>query len=325
MKFVCIIALLFCMVLAPVAVVAGGEVLENEVATISLVEIFNEADETENFETEIIHDETSASEAARLFGLIHSHYLMAVEEAYGYLLLHDENEKQDFYSEIAAIREDMAALEAEIAMRGDEYPALVDGFEMASSGLDEFVAAAEQMFASYEETGSPVIDDVKAFEAEVESVYQSITWTWGAYSGRVPPHADGSMRMLYNTLFAAAWESYEYLLKGDANDKEAYLNHVSYFDAKVMEFAEKYPDISYDEVILAKEGLVEIIDALMTSFDEDGAPDMELLISLESVIEDIQDGILDVHGISPIDDGEMAEAVHSSDAAPVDEEAFETA
>ena len=330
MKLVCIIALLLCMVLAPVSVVAEDEVLETNAATVSLIEITDEADEMESSEPEIILEESPESEAtsleaARLFGLIHSRYLMAVEEAYGYLLLSEDGEKQAFYDEIAALKEDMAAFEAEIAGKEDEYPALTDGYEMASAGLDSMVAAAEQMFASYEETGSPVLEDVQGFEAEVEVVYSTLTWTWQAHSGRMPSHEEAVRRMLYNTLFAAAWEGYEYLIKADASDKEALLGHLDYFDTRLSEFEEKYSEESFADLRQAKEDLVEVYFALMTSVQEEGAPDMDLLQSLETVMEEIQDGRLNLAGLDLMEPLEMAEAAQSSDAASVDEEALETA
>ena len=330
MKFVCIIALLLCMILAPVSVVAEDEVLETDAATVSLVDSIDEADDGMSSETEVIFEETPAPvvvdhEAARLFGLIHSRYLMAVEEAYGYLLLSEDGEKQAFYDEIAALKEDMAAFEAEIAGKEDEYPALTDGYEMASAGLDSMVAAAEQMFASYEETGSPVLEDVQAFEAEVEAVYSTLTWTWQAHSGRMPSHEEAVRRMLYNTLFAAAWEGYEYLIKADASDKEALLGHLDYFDTRVSEFEEKYSEESFADLKQSKEDLVEVYFELMTSVQEEGAPDMDLLQSLETVMEEIQDGRLNMAGLNLMEPEEMAEGAPLLEELPIDEEAFETA
>lgn len=329
MKYVSIIALFLCIVLSPVAVFAEDEVLE-DVATVSLVEIINDADDEMSSETEVILEKTTApavenNEAAQLFGQIHSRFLMAVEEAYGYLLLSDEDEKQAFYGEIAALKEDMASFEAHIAASEDEYSALADGFEMASAGLDPMVAAADQMFASFEETGSPVIEDVQAFEAEIEAVYSTLTWTWQAHSGRVPPHEEAINRMLYNTLFAAAWEGYEYLIKSEDSDKEALLSHLDYFDTRLAEFEEKYPDVSFEDIKQEKEGLVEVYFALMASVQEEGAPDMELLQSLETVMEEIQESRLSLPGLSQMGTEEMAEMTPSLEELPIDEEAFETA
>lgn len=329
MKYPGIIALLLCLVLSPVGVLAEDEVLEG-VATVSLVDPVDEADDGMSSETELILEETPVPaavnhEAARVFGQIHSRYLMAVEEAYGYLLLHEEREKQDFYDEIAALKEDMAAFEAEIAGSEDEYPALADGFDMASAGLDSMVAAAEQMFASFEETGSPVVEDVQAFEKEVEAVYGTLVWTWQAHSGRMPPHEEAGMRMLYNTLFAAAWEGYEYLIKAEASDKEALLGHLDDFDTRLLEFEERYPEVSFADLRQAKEDLVEVYFALMASVQEEGAPDMDLLQSLETVMEEIQEGRLSLAGLSLMESEEVADAAPSLEKLPIDEEAFETA
>jgi hypothetical protein len=68
-----------------------------------------------------------------------------------------------------------------------------------------------------------VIDDVIAFEASVDGVFDATDKVWAEYNVGGPANVNSSFRSLYGRLLGAVQESYAYPVLGDVMEKRMLL------------------------------------------------------------------------------------------------------
>ncbi len=225
------------------------------------------------------------------FGAIGIFASMASEEAFEYILTNDKTLKEEFYADMNASEEAIAAIEG-ADIPADEYQ---DVFLNAKDETQEFISrmkeSAEKMFASFEETGTPVIEDVKAFEEAGDNLIYSADRIWNESTPDVvPPTAYSRERSLYDYLLRAVEESYAYPATGNLTEKEHALNNFETFDDRVAMYERVMPDESYEELTLAKQNLMDAAQKMYASYEKDGTVNLDDLKGLEIQVETINDG-----------------------------------
>jgi len=252
-----------------------------------------------NLSEEVAIVETNTPNMAPMFGKVHQTLLMATEEAFGYLLTGDIAEKETFFKEIALSEEAMTAFEEAASGATEDEQVLVAGYEDVMTSYANLTVAANTMFTSFEAEGKPVKDDVIAFEASVDSVFDAADKVWDEYNvGGTPATVDASFRSLYGRLLAAVQESYAYPILGDVIEKEDALADFADFDTVVAEYEQKYPDASYDDIKAEKAEIMAAAEAMFASFEENGTADPEAVAALETLVEEMNRKALKLFGIS---------------------------
>lgn len=273
MLFIC--ALLIGLVMLPLRVMAEEVTLvEEETAGANLSE-----------EGAIV--ETNTPNLAPMFGKVHHTLLMATEEAFGYLLTGDVAEKEAFFKEIALSEGAITEFEDAASGATEDEQVIVAGFEDVMFSYANMTAAAETMFASFEAEGKPVMDDVIAFEASVDGVFDATDKVWKEYNVDGPATVDSSFRSLYGRLLGAVQESYAYPVLGDVIEKEDALADFANFDTVIAEHEQKYPDASYDDIKAEKAEILAAAEAVFASFEENGTADAADVAALETLVEEM--------------------------------------
>ncbi|HOW05222.1 hypothetical protein, partial [Methanospirillum hungatei] len=280
MKMLFICALLIGLVMLPLGVMAEeGTLVEDETAGVNISE-------------EIAIVETNTPNLAPMFGKVHQTLLMATEEAFGYLLTGDIAEKEAFFKELALSEEAMTAFEGAASGAMEDEQVIVTGFDEVKTSYANLTAAADTMFASFETEGKPVMDDVIAFEASVDGVFDTTDKVWDEYNVDGPATVDASVRSLYGRLLAAVQESYAYPVLGDMIEKEDALADFADFDTVIAQYEQKYPDASYDDIKAMKAEIQAAAEAMFASFEENGTADPADVAALETLVEEMNEKAL---------------------------------
>lgn len=280
MKMLLICALLIGLVMLPLGVLAEEVTLVEEETTGA------------NLSEEVVIDEANTQILAPMFGKVHQTLLMATEEAFAYLLTGDTAEKEVFYKEIALSEEAMTAFEDAASGATEDEQVIVAGFDEVKTSYANMTAAADTMFASFEAEGKPVIDDVIAFEASVDGVFDATDKVWAEYNVGGPSNVNSSFRSLYGRLLGAVQESYAYPVLGDVMEKEDALADFAEFDTVIAEHEQKYPDASYDDIKAVKAEIQAAAEAMFASFEENGTADVADVAALETLVEEMNEKAL---------------------------------
>jgi hypothetical protein len=225
------------------------------------------------------------------FGAIGIFASMASEEAFEYILTNDKTLKDEFYADMNASEEAIAACER-VDVPEDEYH---DVFQKGIDDIKGYVPtmkdAAEKMFASFEETGTPVLEDVKAFEEAGDDLIYAADRIWNESTPDfIPPTAYSRERSLYDYLMRAIEESYAYPATMNSTEKEHALANFAAFDSRIERYESAHPDDSYEGLKLLKQDLMDAALRMYASYETDGAVNQEDLMELEILIEKINDG-----------------------------------
>ena len=234
-----------------------------------------------------------------LFGRVHSTLLMATEEAFEYLLMNDPAEKQAFYDELNTSEEAFAAFEAAAAQGGEDKTTFAEGYELVQAEYGNLTAAADKMFASFEGTGKPVLEDVIAFEASVDAVFDASDSVWvHVRPENGPATLDANIRSLYGRVFSAIEESYAYPVIGDITEKEDALVDFAEFDERVVIAEENFPETSFEELKAMKSGIMQAAETMFASYEKDGMVNADDAKALETLVEQSNEEYLIYLGIS---------------------------
>jgi len=292
MRILLIIALLTGLLLAPLAVLAEeSAVMEPE------TEVGNASEEA------MIADAT-ISDLAPMFGKIHATLLMATEEAYAYLLTNDTAEKQAYYDDVAASEKALAAFEDAAANAGENETVLVDGYGVVVDEFGNMTTAADVMFTSFEAEGKPVQEDVVAFEASVDAVFNATDNVWVEYRAgdEVPQTAESSVRALYGRLLSAVQESYAYPVLGETIEKDDAIDDFADFESQLGLSEEKYPETSFDDLRVMNHEILLAAVTMFDNYEKDGSVKAEDVAALETLVEKMNQEWMKLYGETSSDD-----------------------
>lgn len=256
---------------------------------VSAVENTSLVNETKTVDTseETTNQKETSIDLTPLFGKVHATLLMSTEEAFGYLLMNDEKEKQAYMDEIATSEETFAVFEDAVSHAGENESALATGYEQTKEAYANMTVAADAMFTSFEKEGKPVTADVIAFEESVDAVFNATDNAWVEYhsgdSG--PASADASVRALYGRLLSAVEESYAYPVLGDKDEKEDALVNFANFDTRVAIYEKNYPDTSFDDLKAVKGEIQKAAETMFATYEKDGTVNAEDAAALETLVE----------------------------------------
>lgn len=224
------------------------------------------------------------------FGAIGIFASMASEEAFEYILTNDTTMKDEFYEDMNASEEAIAVCER-IDVPEDEYhDVFVNGKDETKEFISRMKESAEKMFSSFEETGTPVIEDVKAFEEAGDNLIYGADRIWNESTPDVvPPTAYSRERSLYDYLLRAVEESYAYPATGNLTEKEHAISNFKTFDDRVALYGKAIPDESYEDLTLAKQNLMDAAQKMYASYEKDGTVNPDDLKELEILVEKIND------------------------------------
>lgn len=284
MKKLSILIMLMCMIMFSSVAFAAEET--NETAL---------ADETEAVTTQVeeVLNQTEpllTGEASGAFGDIHKKVLMLTEEAFDYLLTGDEQMKQEFLEEYASLAEDYAAFEKVIDLNSEKASDLKVAYDEMVAATDAMGVAAEKMFASYEANNTVVLEDVVAFEKEVDIATEKAEVIWD-----LDDDIDEVMTIqtayswLSSILLEAIEESYAYPVLGDVKEKEDAMAKFAEFD-DILAIAETdNPDVSFEDIKTVKADLLQKAETFFAAYEANGSVSAEDLEPFEAAVESFGD------------------------------------
>ncbi len=235
----------------------------------------------------LLSDEGEAS----LSALEHA-ILLATEEAFDYLLTGNTDEKQVFFDEIDSVPALVAAFEEKADLTRPEAAEARVLFDTVIEGTAGMKAAAETMFASYDEANkTAVLEDVIAFEEQVDNTTSDIGFLWDIQSAsRTEPITLDSYRLwLMSLLLEASEETYAYPVLGDVAEKDDAIALFNTFDIVVEQAKEVYPDASFDEFVTIKENLQAAAETLFATYEAEGTVNPDEFIAYETALEAFTD------------------------------------
>ena len=114
-------------------------------------------------------DKSHEKAVMTLFAMHHD-ILECIEESFGYLLLGDAEEVEDFSKKLADFREKAREFSAAEYLSKPENAAKRSLFNDMIQSLDGMETAARKMFAGYKSQGAIPMDDVAAYEKTVDAL-----------------------------------------------------------------------------------------------------------------------------------------------------------
>lgn len=248
---------------------------------------------------------------APAFGRVHSTLLMSAEEAFGYLLMENAEEKKAFYDDIIASEEAFAAFEDAAARAGENESILAAGYGEVMASYGAMTTAADAMFASFEEDGSPVMEDVRVYEEAIDAVFNATDAAWAdhhAGSGG-PSTAQSAERALYGRLLAAVEESYAYPVIGDVVEKEDALADFADVDARIALYGERFPEASFTEIRTMKEGIQTAAETMFATYEQEGSVSPDEAAALEELVEEMNVVVRNLHDAGVTDEEPVDEVL----------------
>ena len=114
-------------------------------------------------------DEDHARSALALLSM-HRDIMEGIEEAFGYVLLGDTVEKEDFYQKMQDFEVAGSALVESAYLAQPENSEMLNSYMTMMDAKDRMEVAASNMFEEYEQTGSVSAEIAMAFETAVDSL-----------------------------------------------------------------------------------------------------------------------------------------------------------
>lgn len=114
-------------------------------------------------------DDDHARSALALLSM-HRDILEGVEEAFGYVLLGDTVEKDEFFQKMEDFEVAGSAFVQSAYLDWPENSDILNSYMTMMDAKDRMEVAAEDMFDEYEKTGAVSVDTAMAFETEVDSL-----------------------------------------------------------------------------------------------------------------------------------------------------------
>jgi hypothetical protein len=279
---------LLCMILITASVSAVEEM--NQSVDLNLTDT-----QEPELQVSIIQKEPLFSpEASMAFGAVEKKILMITEEAFEYLLLGDETTKQEFLDEYASLTGDLASFEQTFDINSENASEFKEKYDQIVASSAAMGTTAEKMFASYETNQLVVLEDVIAFEEEVDKVTKNVQEVWDLHSEtNTSPISLNSIRSwLMSTLLEAIEETYAYPVLGDEVEKQDALAQYASFDEVVAMGEDLYPDESFDELKTIKTDLLKAAETIFATYEADGTVKADEVAVYDEIVEVFNDEFL---------------------------------